>query len=1594
MSQQGDARTLETELLTSEGKTHLVLWALAEEYIDQAHSLCFIATTQPCSQPEWQRRHRDLIFSALKCLVACVTLESHAMTQLDKAKTGLRLAQLIFEETESFSRAEEEVNKAIVIADAIQGSAALDVQLRLYELQVHIYIELKKFRVAKNTLRIASVEAAKHGLHWWSYHFYLLKARVQFMVNDLAGSLQALNQGATLAENRGDFELKLAFWIVAGQHSIMLSNWDQATAYLQKLTPYMGLDEALDTPSTTGADVPKSKNLSSLPVTKPAVPSNSKTHKSNGTRPSSEQKKLCQSRQLRVFFLILYTYCMLRSGGTAKALAALSALHSLLDEVQPKDALELRGVFQIPLNNASQDRSDTHNRSLANSSQNLLSISIKWMTFSQVYCLTYLLSGVCSKADMTQPMKAQQFLVEGIKVVDQEFCVNNYATSTISVRRNQQWYSLLMMSMLMHLSDVFLLKFDLASAEETILKAVYWSKMCGLWETSKWRLALSIAMIMQLGGRLKEALDWYGICLKHSEGMHKDPEGYEAKTLAIVNCALIYCGDRYLDLEKAKELQLEARARHSTNASSNLLCAFHILDSWIAEGLIPARQHLQEALKLSSALLNTQMRSLTLLLLGNVYLQTHDEQAEKMLMAGYIHAVKTSNQIIAAAAGSSLKDLYLATSQGIKASQQTQQNMAVLETVEQAFQSCPMGPLLSEYICSYPSHIHMDAKDPSHQHRSSGTQPVRRRKTDQGATNPLEATVTKLLVATKQLLEGLTLWSTKKMTEEQVSDIFVQLATQFNLASQAFHEVDIDTSELAHIPDDLRNCLETALGEPPSPASLEKYLPRIKAVIIDLLQGLRLKQNLYREQHEARTIRLQAAANASGRSKSTSGNYRQPTGGRSPEVGGTSMRVQPASPGIGAGAGATGTGRGTGAGTGTGTGTGAGTGAPTLSISSVSDEQGHAETLASLRKSDAITRRASSRRHSQRFSTVMEQNAPPVPRRNFMNDPELLSAYPGYSSSQGSTPATSPSMAPPYSQFQTTSTYERPNSPAMPSPSINRSVNRMPLPSTIPAPSSYFQKDIPSSSSSPRLGSSSMMLGTLTPERAQSPRPSLSRSGSMDTMRNAETPKSSSLLETSNALSLPLNDAASEPIDDSLTLFLQVGKSVKKTKFEGELTHSALRMLFMEKFQYNPGQEDFPTIYVKDPNTNIHYELESLADNIQRKMDQGFAALSKELHEIKKAHEASEAARQKAVAAAAAAAASAVAAPSERLISSQSENSQILRSVVHKALAKNKGTGATSSGSATSQSKVSAAELKSQYEEIQSLRRDLGVVRQLYTELQSETKSTLGNLAGYTAQIRKQTQEQPVSSRMFIETGKIKLDKKSEDLTNKIEDLQDIVEDMKVNVTQRRGRPSDSSIAFVDKQCDQIGREIEELSDFIQTVRPSWKKTWEVELQTIVKEQMFLKEQEALLEDLKEDRSSLLQTLNNLKKVLELQLKSGGASREFVFQPVVDENFEGLKTVLEEVKMIEPDSERRLKAMAQMEKLRHIELSNRIDEFEEELTSFVGASKLRKTGGALEVERQRQQRDLENLRAMFAKKDQEAPLISVETPEQPSVANP
>lgn len=57
--------------------------------------------------------------------------------------------------------------------------------------------------------------------------------------------------------------------------------------------------------------------------------------------------------------------------------------------------------------------------------------------------------------------------------------------------------------------------------------------------------------------------------------------------------------------------------------------------------------------------------------------------------------------------------------------------------------------------------------------------------------------------------------------------------------------------DLFTIPTELRNVLETCLGEDPCPQTLELYMPQVRAILYRLLQGLQRVQAPYRKAIEA-----------------------------------------------------------------------------------------------------------------------------------------------------------------------------------------------------------------------------------------------------------------------------------------------------------------------------------------------------------------------------------------------------------------------------------------------------------------------------------------------------------------------------------------------------------------------------------------------------------------------------------------------------------------------------------------------------------------------------------------------------------------------
>lgn len=80
----------------------------------------------------------------------------------------------------------------------------------------------------------------------------------------------------------------------------------------------------------------------------------------------------------------------------------------------------------------------------------------------------------------------------------------------------------------------------------------------------------------------------------------------------------------------------------------------------------------------------------------------------------------------------------------------------------------------------------------------------------------------------------------------------------------------------------------------------------------------------------------------------------------------------------------------------------------------------------------------------------------------------------------------------------------------------------------------------------------------------------------------------------------PVEHAEPSVESSRITVFLQLGREVKKATIEPGLSFSSLRMLFVDRFSYNPGLENFPAIYIRDPSSGVQYELEDM-DEVKEK---------------------------------------------------------------------------------------------------------------------------------------------------------------------------------------------------------------------------------------------------------------------------------------------------------------------------------------------------------------------------------------------------------
>lgn len=886
----------------------------------------------------------------------------------------------------------------------------------------------------------------------------------------------------------------------------------------------------------------------------------------------------------------------------------------------------------------------------------------------------------------------------------------------------------------------------------------------------------------------------------------------------------------------------------------------------------------------------------------------------------------------------------------------------------------------------------------------------------------IEKSVTHLLVATKQLLETLTHWSRKQASETDVSDIYVRLGYEFNLACRAFNAIGVETADLGPVPDVLRTILEDTLSQDASPQSLDRYLPQIRDIIINLLHGLKKKQARLRSKQQ----REDGRGNLPGRQSSTGSLSSAPStniGQLYDEAAASTMPQPPSQSSVTSpkrsarryGSNGSLEDPAVGYGPSSGQGDARGTsyadreasrretqqlltespedndstprpappstsGAPP-SFPAPPPPPAQDDALGALQRSGELERRASRRFSAYQIQKHLGTSTNGVPVLPTQNSPipnrgrdvrESLSAVrlrgsyvpPKQRASNRSQDISKAGQA--QATANVPSAVEEDQS-KLAEPDTEQPGDTAPKPSGEPTQvdrKSPAAEIAPPSFPQPPKGPS--LDDAFDPEKIAGP----------DAEKAPSTPKADRFgpSEISTPPPVPQYSAEQPSPGKELTLFLQYKTKIKKYVLPdgiADLTIGRLQLAFIEKFAWNTHDNgaDLPEIYIQDPISGIRHELEDLSDV----KDRSVLVLNVDnLDEVKKHFDDSLlGVRQlvEGVKEALVGQGTVIQRVSDRQLEAAKEMAR---------LAASPPASTSSWNSVTGSIKAPIAGSGSQVAELQSLRRDLAVLRQTYSDFTSDVTSSMSAVRTKAGQVKTAAEDVAVPSyegdagRARVNTGKKELADESERLVARVDDLQDLVEDLRKDVVTRGVRPLPRQLEGVNRDISTAMKEIKKMQDFLAKEKPTWTKIWEKELQLVCEERDQLTMQEDLAADLQDDLEKAAQTFALVEQATKEQAmektNNGGvalrsASRALGIDPTVDP-MKAKDDVLGEVRALQPNHESRLEAIERAEKARKKELeTRRIGLFQKELGSFVQEGKLKKSGGVEEAERLRKAKD-------------------------------
>ena len=343
-----------------------LLMSLAEEYLSEAHR--YGPVLDLLSREHDLEEYYKLITTGLGCLEA--VLKHFKLSPESEARTRLRYATILYEETENVMEAEESLSKGIAICERHRFD---DLKYNTQHVLTRVMFR-KNARAAFKYLEgcLADADAYQHIA--WVYALRFLKVSLHMELSsrqDTNSALAQLRLIASLAQGNGD---KIVLAVAATMEALIaLRDFEGSDGFEQAQRALAGV------------------------------------------RSLQLEAEVNGNPQVTALTLLTDNCCHLQLFNPAEALSSMANLQKALDNQSENTGWDSHGSFAVPLSSISGSSIGNESGFVRRQKNGSLALVLQWLPKDDIYNIAFLLFGLNLAHKNTQDGgKAEKFLTEGI----------------------------------------------------------------------------------------------------------------------------------------------------------------------------------------------------------------------------------------------------------------------------------------------------------------------------------------------------------------------------------------------------------------------------------------------------------------------------------------------------------------------------------------------------------------------------------------------------------------------------------------------------------------------------------------------------------------------------------------------------------------------------------------------------------------------------------------------------------------------------------------------------------------------------------------------------------------------------------------------------------------------------------------------------------------------------------------------------------------------------------------------------------------------------------------------------------------------------